>query len=165
MSPRINLYKNDNSWCPPQRLDSGSLGQGLEFLFPQAGAAGLVLSSSLILPVGLLNSRVSLLQFYSLVSWVSIFALQTISSGLFRISMQKGICCCLVTKSKLTLCGPMDCSVLGFPVLHCLLEFAQTHGHWVVILSKHLILCRLSSKVHVCSVASVIFDFLQPWVL
>ena len=146
--------------------DSVNLGQGLEFLFPQAGAAGLVLSSSLILPVGLLNSLVSLLQFYSLVSCVSIFALQTISSGLFRISMRKGLCC-LAAKSCLTLCGPMDCSVPGFPVLHCLPEFAQTHGHWVVILSKHLILCRLSSKVlvHACPVASVIFDFLQPCVL
>ena len=126
--PQNHLYKNDKSWCPPQRLDSGSLGQGLEFLFPQAGAAGLVLSSSLILPVGLLNSLVSLLQFYSLVSCVSIFALQTISSGLFRISMRKGLCC-LAAKSCLTLCGPMDCSVPGFPVLHCLPEFAQTHGH------------------------------------
>ena len=26
---------------------------------------------------------------------------------------------------------PMDCSTPGFPVLHCLLEFAQTHVHWV----------------------------------
>ena len=26
-----------------------------------------------------------------------------------------------------TLCDPMDCSVPGFPVLHYLLEFAQTH--------------------------------------
>ena len=26
---------------------------------------------------------------------------------------------------------PMDCSILGFPVLHCLPEFAQTHVHWV----------------------------------
>ena len=25
----------------------------------------------------------------------------------------------------------MDCSTPGFPVLHCLLEFAQTHVHWV----------------------------------
>ena len=24
----------------------------------------------------------------------------------------------------------MDCSTLGFPVLHCLPEFAQTHVHW-----------------------------------
>ena len=25
----------------------------------------------------------------------------------------------------------MDCSMPGFPALHCLLEFAQTHVHWV----------------------------------
>ena len=27
--------------------------------------------------------------------------------------------------------NPMDCSTPGFPVLHCLTEFAQTHVHWV----------------------------------
>ena len=41
------------------------------------------------------------------------------------------LCCCLVAKSHLTLCNPMDCSKPGFPVLHCLPEFAQTHVHWV----------------------------------
>ena len=30
-----------------------------------------------------------------------------------------------------TLCNPMDDSMPGFPVLHCLLESAQTHLHWV----------------------------------
>ena len=34
-------------------------------------------------------------------------------------------CCCSVTKSCLTLCNPMDCSRLGFPVPHHLPEFAQ----------------------------------------
>ena len=29
------------------------------------------------------------------------------------------------------LCYPMGCRTPGFPVLHCLLEFAQTHVHWV----------------------------------
>ena len=29
------------------------------------------------------------------------------------------------------LCNPMDCSTPGFPVLHYLPEFAQTHVHWV----------------------------------
>ena len=29
----------------------------------------------------------------------------------------------------LTLCDPVDCSIPGFPVLHCLLELAQTHVH------------------------------------
>ena len=40
-------------------------------------------------------------------------------------------CCCSVTKSCPTLCDPMDCSTPGFPVLHCLPEFAQTHVHLV----------------------------------
>ena len=38
-------------------------------------------------------------------------------------------CCCLVTKSCLTLCDPVDRSASGFPVLPCLPEFAQTHVH------------------------------------
>ena len=40
-------------------------------------------------------------------------------------------CCCSVAQLCLTLCDPMDCSMPGFPVLPCLLEFAQTHVHWV----------------------------------
>ena len=40
-------------------------------------------------------------------------------------------CCCSVTKSCLILCHPMNYSMTGFPVLHCLPEFAQTHVHWV----------------------------------
>ena len=39
--------------------------------------------------------------------------------------------CCLVAKLCLTLCDPIDCSMSGFPVLHHLPEFAQTHVHWV----------------------------------
>ena len=36
--------------------------------------------------------------------------------------------CCLVTQP----CpDPMDCSRPGFPVLHYLLEFVQTHVHWI----------------------------------
>ena len=38
---------------------------------------------------------------------------------------------CLVAKSCLTFCNPMAYSMPGFPVLHHLLEFAQTHVHWV----------------------------------
>ena len=36
----------------------------------------------------------------------------------------------------------MGCSMPGFPVLHCLLEFAQTHVHKSVMMpSKYLVLC------------------------
>ena len=51
-------------------------------------------------------------------------------------------CCCSVAKSCLTPCNPMDCSTPGFPVLHYLLHFAQTHVHWAVTSSNHLILCH-----------------------
>ena len=48
--------------------------------------------------------------------------------------------CCLVAKSSLTLWNTMDCSMPVFPVLHCLLGFAQTHVYWVSMPSNHLIL-------------------------
>ena len=37
--------------------------------------------------------------------------------------------CCSVAQSCPTLCNLMDCSMPGFPVLHHLLEPAQTHVH------------------------------------
>ena len=52
------------------------------------------------------------------------------------------MCCCSVAaKSCPALCDVMDCSMPGSPVLHYLLEFAQIHVHWMVMLSNHLILC------------------------
>ena len=36
-----------------------------------------------------------------------------------------------VAQSCLTLCDPMDCSMPGLPDHHKLLEFTQTHIHWV----------------------------------
>ena len=38
-------------------------------------------------------------------------------------------CCCSVTQSCPTLCDPMDYNTPGFPALHRLPEFAQTHVH------------------------------------
>ena len=46
-------------------------------------------------------------------------------------SCNRDSCCCSVAKSCLTLCDLMDCSTPGFPVLHYLPKFAQTHVHWV----------------------------------
>ena len=40
-------------------------------------------------------------------------------------------CCCSVTKLCPTVCNPRDCSTPGFPILHYLLEFVQTHARWV----------------------------------
>ena len=36
-----------------------------------------------------------------------------------------------VAQSCPTLCDPMDCSMPDLPVHHQLLEFTQTHAHWV----------------------------------
>ena len=49
---------------------------------------------------------------------------------------------CSVAKSCPTLCDTMHCSTPGFPVLHYLPELAQTHVHWSVMPSNHLILCH-----------------------
>ena len=42
-----------------------------------------------------------------------------------RLAKYITCCCCSITKS----CDPMDCSTAGFPILHHLLELAQTHVH------------------------------------
>ena len=54
-------------------------------------------------------------------------------------------CCCSVTKSCLAFGNPMGCSMPGFPVLHHLLEFPQTHVCWVsgAIQPSHTLLPRL----------------------
>ena len=61
-----------------------------------------------------------------------------------RISRKGKVCCwCSVTKSCPTLCNPMYCSTPGFPVVHYLLELAQTHVHWVgdAIQPSHPVSC------------------------
>ena len=49
--------------------------------------------------------------------------------------------CCLVIKSSLTICNPMDCSTPGFPVLHCLLGLLKIMSIESVMPSNLLILC------------------------
>ena len=46
-----------------------------------------------------------------------------------------------VTQSCPTLCDPMNRSTPGLPVHHQLPEFTQTHVHWLVMPSSHLIPC------------------------
>ena len=46
-----------------------------------------------------------------------------------RIFLKSG--CCSVSQSFSTPRNPVDCNTPCFPVLHYLLEFAQTHVHWV----------------------------------
>ena len=51
--------------------------------------------------------------------------------ALSKTYCQKMACCCLVTKSCLTLLDPRSCSMPGLLVLHYLPKFAQAHVHWV----------------------------------
>ena len=54
-------------------------------------------------------------------------------------------CCCLVAKSCLTFCGPMDISTPCFPVLHYLWSLLELMSIESVMLSNPLILCCPSS--------------------
>ena len=57
-----------------------------------------------------------------------------------RLSPFSSACCCCSVVSAL--CNPMDCSTPGFPVLHQLLELAQTHMSIESVMpSNHLVLC------------------------
>ena len=57
----------------------------------------------------------------------------------------------------------MDCSTQGLPVPHQLLEFTQTHVHWAVMASNHLILgCPLLLSPSMFPSISV---FSSEWVL
>ena len=49
----------------------------------------------------------------------------------FAYLLQLTSCSLELSKTCLTLRSLMNCSTSGFPVLHHLLEFAQTHVHWV----------------------------------
>ena len=62
-------------------------------------------------------------------------------------------CCCLVDQFCPNLCDPMGCSMPSIPVLHHLLEFAQTHIHWVgdAIQPSHPLLCP-SPAFHLSSI-------------
>ena len=82
-----------------------------------------------------------LLTFISLLESGRVSQLSWVSSGRFHLFLSTCFtqvftalwlsgCCCSVAQSRPTLCDPVDCSMPGFPVRY-LLEFAQTHVHWV----------------------------------
>ena len=64
----------------------------------------------------------------------------------------------LVAQSCSVLCDPMDCSTPGFPVLHILPEFAQTHVHQIsdAIQLSHLLLPSIFPSIRVFSRESVL---------
>ena len=60
------------------------------------------------------------------ISWFLGYNMDNWSSVAYRIAVVYS-----VPKSCLTPCNPMDCNAPGFPVLHYVPEFAQTHVYWV----------------------------------
>ena len=57
---------------------------------------------------------------------------------LMPLPVLRFLCFCSAL-SRVWLCNPTDCSMLGFPVLHCLSKVTQIRVHWVsdAILSSH----------------------------
>ena len=60
----------------------------------------------------------------------------TLLPGLLVIACSAGfsassLCHCSVARLCSTLCDPIDCTLAGFPDLHRLPEFSQTHVRWV----------------------------------
>ena len=78
-----------------------------------------------------------------------------------KLCVGKGESCCSLAQSCPTLCDPMDYSTPGFPVLHHLPEFAQTHVHWVcdAIQPSHL----LSSLLFLLSIFPNVRVFSSEW--
>ena len=82
--------------------------------------------------------------------------------GVLWFSMNfRTVCSYSVAKSCLILCDPMDCSAPGFPLLHYLPEFAQTHVHWVgdAIQPSHYLL----QFFHQCFIVFSVGGLSAPW--
>ena len=62
-----------------------------------------------------------------------------------NLIFHKLLCCCFSVNKSCLLCDPMDCSMPGFPVLHSLPNFAQTHVQCVndAIQLSHFLLSLL----------------------
>ena len=78
-------------------------------------------------------------------SWVLVIGTPTHRGGNRSSHSSCWGCFCSVTLLCPALCDPMDCSMLGFPVLHYLPRFAQTHVHLVddAIQPSHPLLLQL----------------------
>ena len=77
----------------------------------------------------------------SLVFCILFFSPITLHWWLRKAFLSFLTCFSSVTQSCPTLCDPMNCSTPGHPVHHHLLEFTQTHIHWVSDVIQPLILC------------------------
>ena len=89
---------------------------------------------------------ISLIEDWSLLWILAISAYKFFSSLLSKefllFQLKEALYSFSLVLSSVWLCDPMDCSITGFPVLHCLLELAQTLVRWVGD-AIQLIICRL----------------------
>ena len=105
-------------------------------------------SSSELLSYCIFSSRISFCFLF-----ISLFDISTLIIHHFldfhHIFLEFKLCLVAVavvvqsTQSCLTLCDPTDCSTPVFPALHYLLEFAQTHIHWVGDAIQLILCCSL----------------------
>ena len=93
----------------------------------------LVWNDFLMCPCHLWKRNISKLSFghESIVFWKRLNVHVFLVSTLDWVKADHLCCSCSVSNLCSTLCNFMDCSMPGFPVLHQLLELAQTHVHWV----------------------------------
>ena len=76
----------------------------------------------------LLDSSFSLANFFFFLHYVA-YGILVPKTGIKPISPELGVVVIVQSKLCSTLCDPMDCSMLGLPVLHYLPEFAPIHKH------------------------------------
>ena len=101
--------------------------------------------------------------------WSSLCAFILFSSSMsifttITLTLYLVLLLCLVIQSWLNLCDPMDCSMPGFPVLHPLPEFVQTHVHWIgdaIQLSHHPL---PTSPVFNLSQHQDLFQWVSSWI-
>ena len=108
-------YSKSNHWCN----SSGSISQSHRAVWHWIGTVELSWLGKGARPLCLLSSLL-LLSSHWICSHLGVWA------WAMRLFVY-----CPAPKLCQTLCEPMDCTMPGFPVLHCLPEFAQTHVHWV----------------------------------
>ena len=93
--------------------------------------ANCLFNTSLCLRLTSVNTSKYVIMFEMLMALYFILENEYQKILLYVLLDQMAIIQCSASKSCLTLCEPMACSMPGFPVLACLPEFAQIHVHWV----------------------------------
>ena len=128
-----SLRGNHGAWAPSWQLMSMFTRRNLPTLFKKSGCGSHTHTQNMhayvcIHPPGCYTYKKCPHPLPKCVIWITVIRSYIISS---QKSSGNHCCCCSVTQSCPNLCDQTDYSMPGFPVLHHLPEFAQTHVHWV----------------------------------